>query len=457
MGSLPDSQYIIQTDGYWFVEAHDVDPSKGYITVSAKGIVNGLSNQPNDGADFGPDSYNPNYSGSGVPYTTTDGVSEAVVYAFKQLYSNISNTVEIRFNPGQFNINSDITIPTPPSAFPEYEGVLLLSGSGFKGGTTLIFGNGTNGIVFPNYKWNDIEFTNLQLSTNGTNLPNSLISAPNGIDGNVSEMMFTNVQIQVGNFTGNIFNFGANSGWDVYMVNSVLVGTNPFTINMPGLSLHVSNSLIGQNGSVFNLNAGTFTLHNSEFAGQYSPNCGLNTFVGNNWSSVPANSYAIVERGNGGYTYFFAHCNTDWNTSSSTVALISALGTVRITITGQAFDTNGASSFYLVHGDNVDASILDVKSIYGATLTGISDSGFTNSLVPTTPTVPASGTAQTNNNFYPVNVYLYGGTVTVIDYTPAGGSATQVGTSGPATVRLNPGDAITLTYSGTPTWNWVAV
>ena len=84
MGSLSDSKYIIKTDGYWFVEAHDVDPSKGYISVSAKGIVNGLSNQPNDGADFGPDTYNPNYSGSGIPYTQTGGIQEAINYAFNK-------------------------------------------------------------------------------------------------------------------------------------------------------------------------------------------------------------------------------------------------------------------------------------------------------------------------------------------------------------------------------------
>ena len=92
MGSLPDSKYIIQTDGYWFVEAHDVDPSKGYISVSAKGIVNGLSNQPNDGADFGPDTYNPNYSGSGIPYTQTNGIQEAWDYAVNQ------NGLNIRFS-----------------------------------------------------------------------------------------------------------------------------------------------------------------------------------------------------------------------------------------------------------------------------------------------------------------------------------------------------------------------
>ena len=84
MGSLPDSKYIIQTDGYWFVEAHDVDSSKGHITVSAKGIANGLSSIPNDGADFGPDTYNPDYSGSGIPYTQTSGIQEAINYIDNQ-------------------------------------------------------------------------------------------------------------------------------------------------------------------------------------------------------------------------------------------------------------------------------------------------------------------------------------------------------------------------------------
>ena len=104
MGSLPDSKYIIQTDGYYFVESHDVDPSKGYITVSAKGVINGLSNQPNDGADFGPDTYNPNYSGSGIPYTQTSGIQEAINYG-------VSNTeLKIRLFDGIFNISSSLFV-----------------------------------------------------------------------------------------------------------------------------------------------------------------------------------------------------------------------------------------------------------------------------------------------------------------------------------------------------------
>ncbi|MEM4091092.1 MAG: hypothetical protein QXQ46_10225 [Thermoplasmatales archaeon] len=46
----------------------------GYITVSANGISNGLSNIPNDGADFGPDT-------SG---TQTSGIQEAINYIFAQ-------------------------------------------------------------------------------------------------------------------------------------------------------------------------------------------------------------------------------------------------------------------------------------------------------------------------------------------------------------------------------------
>jgi len=105
MGSLPDSKYIIKTDGYWFVEAHDVDPSKGYISVSAKGIVNGLSNIPNDGADFGPDSYNPNYSGSGIPYTQTSGIQEALTY----IHNNTVNYIKL--NDGTFEVSETITMP----------------------------------------------------------------------------------------------------------------------------------------------------------------------------------------------------------------------------------------------------------------------------------------------------------------------------------------------------------
>ena len=66
---------------------------RGEITVSAKGIVNGLSNIPNDGADFGPDTMlgatAPGQYGS--PYTETGGIMEA-----KEALPKIKNLSSLR-------------------------------------------------------------------------------------------------------------------------------------------------------------------------------------------------------------------------------------------------------------------------------------------------------------------------------------------------------------------------
>ena len=83
---------------------------KPYILVSSKGIVNGLSNIPNDGADFGPDTT----EGATAPgqyggtYTETSGVQEAV--------NSSPNSIDgypagfIRLSSGIFNIKSNIQL-----------------------------------------------------------------------------------------------------------------------------------------------------------------------------------------------------------------------------------------------------------------------------------------------------------------------------------------------------------
>jgi len=99
-----------------------------YVTVSAKGISNGLSNIPNDGADFGPDTMQGAISKDqyGPPYSTTLGLWEAEAYA----YSNLSNQNEvalIKANTSIFNLN---TIPSfgpisgPTGSFGEGSGFL---------------------------------------------------------------------------------------------------------------------------------------------------------------------------------------------------------------------------------------------------------------------------------------------------------------------------------------------
>jgi len=76
-----------------------------YVTVSAKGISNGLSTIINDGADFGPDTYlgATTKNRFGPPYTTTSGIQEAINYASQ-------NGGKIILTSGIFGITSPITI-----------------------------------------------------------------------------------------------------------------------------------------------------------------------------------------------------------------------------------------------------------------------------------------------------------------------------------------------------------
>ncbi|WP_298340189.1 hypothetical protein [Ferrimicrobium sp.] len=72
--------YIIQEDGFYYV-AYKEKVKVPYVVGSAKGVANGLSEEYNDGWDFGPDSYDPT-STSKPPYTQTSGIQEAVNYLF---------------------------------------------------------------------------------------------------------------------------------------------------------------------------------------------------------------------------------------------------------------------------------------------------------------------------------------------------------------------------------------
>ena len=81
-------------------------------------------------------------------------------------------------------------------------------------------------------------------------------------------------------------------------------------------------------------------------------------------------------------------------------------------------------------------------------------------LVPTTPSVPTSATAQENTNPYAVDVYVYGGDVTEIQITKNGTAYTVLSVSTAIAMSgqhypLDPTDNITITYSTAPTWEWL--
>jgi len=121
-------QYVIQEDGFWYIASKDRTPGVPEITVSSKGIANGLSTEYNDGYDFGPDSYNPSVT-SGVPLTQTCGIHEVINYLFNQgggkalLKKGLYNIGNAPLNVTSTSGNSQILIPynSPANALVSIE------------------------------------------------------------------------------------------------------------------------------------------------------------------------------------------------------------------------------------------------------------------------------------------------------------------------------------------------
>ena len=93
--------YIIAENGYYYV-AYKEKVKVPYIVVSSKGIANGLSEEYNDGWDFGPDSYDPT-STANPPYTETSGIQEAVDYSLTN-----GGDMDIKFKGTTFLIDAPI-------------------------------------------------------------------------------------------------------------------------------------------------------------------------------------------------------------------------------------------------------------------------------------------------------------------------------------------------------------
>jgi hypothetical protein len=115
---MKDIPYILQYDFGYFIAYKPKNPTP-YISVSHKGIANGLSDIPNDGADFGPDSYSPT-STANPPYSESGGIKEAEQYAYQNLILIDTNNTyytcpEIRILPGYFNYpNTNLVLFSEP-------------------------------------------------------------------------------------------------------------------------------------------------------------------------------------------------------------------------------------------------------------------------------------------------------------------------------------------------------
>ena len=109
-------QYVIQEDGFWYVASKEKNPYVPELTVSAKGVANGLSTEYNDGYDFGPDSYSPT-STSAIPYTETSGIMEAIKFLPLTFYAGADGITysapqgTIYMKNGVYKCTSQITLP----------------------------------------------------------------------------------------------------------------------------------------------------------------------------------------------------------------------------------------------------------------------------------------------------------------------------------------------------------
>ena len=134
--------YIIVDNGFYYV-AYKEKVKVPEIVVSAKGVANGLSEEYNDGCDFGPDSYDPN-STANPPYTQTTGTQEMFDYVSSR---NVGARVYFAAGEYIFNATATYTGTVPISLYGVFSniqggahqpGAVLMPGSDLPSGSYLI-------------------------------------------------------------------------------------------------------------------------------------------------------------------------------------------------------------------------------------------------------------------------------------------------------------------------------
>ena len=144
--------YIIAENGFYYV-AYKEKVKVPEIVVSAKGVANGLSEEYNDGWDFGPDSYDPN-STANPPYTQTSGIQEAHLYRVSLAQQLPSGTPysfipKVMIMAGTYVCNEDIVVYPNNNGVLSRNNTLPFEGQGRNSVTQIYFqGNAKYGFDF---------------------------------------------------------------------------------------------------------------------------------------------------------------------------------------------------------------------------------------------------------------------------------------------------------------------
>ena len=472
-------QYVIQEDGFWYVASKDRTPGVPEITVSSKGVANGLSEKYNDGFLFGPDTYNPSSTAT-PPYTQTSGIQEAGNYLATNGYG------EIKVKSGNYILNATVNITTP--------GIMIngeITRTGQKTGIdppsplpTIKLADNINEPLFL-ITSDPSNITNSPDGFRGFQLKNLIIdgnsannTGANGIEIAAADVIIENCEIKKASNNG-IVTFDTSTvdlGENVRLVNTTVHnnGSNGVLVGHGDLRIlggeYFNNDGAGIAGTGGNM--GGFQVLNANIYGNSTGiyiSGATGQFINNGYimgCSIDHNyQYGIYINSN--IVQFIIANNTIWDTTAgnstppttaSHIYLNESYGNIQALITGNTFFADSSATYlpqeiYAVNG--YSHAIFTNNYYYNTNRTVI----ISNYLLVTTPSVPASATAQQNTNPYPVKVYVNGGALTEVQITIGSTTYTVYSNSTASAVyegfTLPAGASITLTYTTAPTWSWV--
>ena len=477
--------YVIQEGSFWYVAYKEKAPVPE-IVVSSKGVANGLSEEYNDGWDFGPDSYSPT-STSAIPYTQTAGWQEAQVYASQ-------NKLKIQIKNGIYKCEVQLVIGEDVTIEGENAGTV-------DSDINLVGGTPTGVVIQPTFSSGDAFVISpsgtypIQVNMKNIAIDMSLMTSPN-----------YGIHVEVGSSTtwsmwqskwDNIWVFNSSLDYHSFRIENAILNQYGALYSIGGaafswvntIDINSGNSVVEYIYAVNTYSTGTTTSNFIEFNGRSAGTGEINLiYIGFMQMNSPAGAGVGATYNSALYLNYFTEFKLqvdDELYSNTTDYRINFDGDSscydgKMTVTGYLPSTVTSNTYSLIaNSDYSPIEFIDQLSsahyIRGAqnfivysspfvTFTGLTSS-YNMKIIQTypptisTPSVPASGSSSQNTNPYSVKVYINGGALTEIQITINGTAYTVYSNSTASAVyegfTVPVGASITLTYTTAPTWEWL--
>ena len=448
----------------------------GNVNVTSKGIINGLSVLPNDGkGGFGPDTTkgatSPGQCGS--PYTETYGIQEAInslPYMYSSEYSMNIQVGKIFIKAGVYNctdtifispysqieINGEVQAATVfQSGYPDIGTGVYIDSTGVYGAISETTNSATQLV-------GHIELRNLYIQYTLPSSQTYIQTTSSGGGGAIINLQQFNENIMIDIRAGtqslidnqSVINAGVGND-NLFYIDRVFTNAPSSMSALTSNSNHLhigfmAISIVADNGPINGFNTANNKVNGIIQLGGYDTKIDqLHIFgtVYNILYTAPENA-ALPPTGYSSLLINQVYLEIGTPTQTTGFYPFSIYKNVII------------ENFIMGPGSTYNP-LTDATNNYVVPMIIKSTNNVDSVLPPSTPTVPASGTAQENTNPYPVDVYLYGGAVTEIQVTKNGTAYTVFSNSSGLALsgqayRLKPLDSITVTYTTAPTWEWLA-